>query len=134
VRLRELSSGRYTLDYAHDDFFVIDHDNARERRRADTLSGGETFLTSLALALQLSEQVQRAAGAVRLDSLFIDEGFGTLDPETLATVSDAIQQLGRGHRMVGIITHVQELTSALPARIDVIRGPDGSKVKVVSEV
>src|SRR5262249_46230142 len=92
VRLLELSSGRYTLDYAHDDFFVIDHDNARERRRADTLSGGETFLTSLALALQLSEQIQRAAGAVRLDSLFIDEGFGTLDPETLVTVSDAIQQ------------------------------------------
>ena len=134
VRLLELSSGRYTLDYTHDDFFVIDHDNARERRRADTLSGGETFLTSLALALQLSEQIQRAAGAVRLDSLFIDEGFGTLDPETLATVSDAIQQLGRGHRMVGIITHVQDLTSALPARIDVVRGPDGSKVKVVSEV
>jgi exonuclease SbcC len=134
VRLLELSSGRYTLDYAHDDFFVIDHDNARERRRADTLSGGETFLTSLALALQLSEQIQRAAGAVRLDSLFIDEGFGTLDPETLATVSDAIQQLGRGHRMVGIITHVQDLTSALPARIDVVRGPDGSKVKVISEV
>lgn len=132
VRLLELSSGRYTLDYAHDDFFVIDHDNARERRRADTLSGGETFLTSL--ALQLSEQVQRAAGAVRLDSLFVDEGFGTLDPETLATVSDAIQQLGRGRRMVGIITHVQELTSALPARIEVVRGPDGSKVKVVSEL
>jgi exonuclease SbcC len=134
VRLLELSSGRYTLDYTHDDFFVIDHDNARERRRADTLSGGETFLTSLALALQLSEQIQRAAGAVRLDSLFIDEGFGTLDPETLATVSDAIQQLGRGHRMVGIITHVEALTAALPARIDVVRGPDGSKVKVVSEV
>jgi exonuclease SbcC len=133
VRLRELSSGRYTLDYAQDDFFVVDHDNARERRRADTLSGGETFLASLALALQLSEQVQRAAGAVRLDSLFIDEGFGTLDPETLATVSDAIQQLGRGHRMVGIITHVQDLTSALPARIDVVRGPDGSKVKIISE-
>ncbi|HEX7839581.1 MAG TPA: SbcC/MukB-like Walker B domain-containing protein, partial [Kofleriaceae bacterium] len=133
VRLRELSAGRYTLDYAHDDFFVVDHDNARERRRADTLSGGETFLASLALALQLSEQVQRAAGAVRLDSLFIDEGFGTLDPETLATVSDAIQQLGRGHRMVGIITHVQDLTSALPARIDVIRGPDGSKVQIISE-
>jgi hypothetical protein len=134
VRLLELSSGRYTLDCAHDDFFVIDHDNARERRRADTLSGGETFLTSLALALQLSEQIQRAAGAVRLDSLFIDEGFGTLDPETLVTVSDAIQQLGRGHRMVGIITHVQDLTATLPARIEVVRGPDGSKVKVVSEV
>lgn len=133
IRLRELSAGRYTLDYAHDDFFVVDHDNARERRRADTLSGGETFLASLALALQLSEQIQRAAGAVRLDSLFIDEGFGTLDPETLATVSDAIQQLGRGQRMVGIITHVQDLTSALPARIDVIRGPDGSKVHIISE-
>jgi exonuclease SbcC len=117
----------------HDDFFVVDHDNGRERRRADTLSGGETFLTSLALALQLSEQVQRAAGAVRLDSLFIDEGFGTLDADTLATVSDAILQLGRGHRMVGIITHVQELTAALPARIEVVRGADGSKIGVVSD-
>ena len=133
VRLLELSSGRYALDYAHNDFFVIDHDNARERRRVDTLSGGETFLTALALALQLSEQVQRAAGAVRLDSLFIDEGFGTLDADTLATVSDAILQLGRGHRMVGIITHVQELTAALPARIEVVRGADGSKIGVVSD-
>ena len=60
---------------------MLDGENAGERRSADTLSGGETFLASLALALELSEQVQRAAGAVNLDSLFIDEGFGTLDPE-----------------------------------------------------
>jgi DNA repair protein SbcC/Rad50 len=133
VRLLELSSGRYALDYANDDFYVVDHDNARERRRADTLSGGETFLAALSLALQLSDQVQRVSGAARLDSLFIDEGFGTLDRETLATVGDAIQQLGRGHRLVGIITHVQELTAVLPSRIDVRPGPDGSKIEVVSE-
>jgi exonuclease SbcC len=127
VRLLEMS-GRYTLDYREDEFWVVDHDNAREQRKADTLSGGETFLASLCLALELSEQVQRASGAVRLDSLFIDEGFGTLDPETLDTVAGAIETLGEGDRMVGIITHVAELTARLPARIRVSRGPAGSLI------
>jgi exonuclease SbcC len=70
------------------------------------LSGGETFLTSLSLALGLSDQVQRAAGAVHLDSLFIDEGFVTLDPDTLALVSETIQGLRVGGRTVGIIPHI----------------------------
>jgi exonuclease SbcC len=127
VRLENLS-GRYTLEYQQDAFHVLDHDNARERRSADTLSGGETFLASLALALELSEQVQRAAGAVNLDSLFIDEGFGTLDPETLDTVAAAIESLHVGGRMVGIITHIPELTERLPACIRVEKRAEGSRV------
>jgi exonuclease SbcC len=126
-RLRKLS-GRYAMDYCDDEFYVLDHDNAGERRSADTLSGGETFLASLALALELSEQVQRAAGAVHLDSLFIDEGFGTLDHETLDTVTAAIESLPVGGRMVGIITHIPELTERLPECIRVEKTIDGSRV------
>jgi exonuclease SbcC len=126
-RLRGLSE-RYTLDYRDDSFLVLDHDNAGERRSADTLSGGETFLASLALALELSAQVQRAAGAVNLDSLFIDEGFGTLDSETLDTVAAAIESLPVGGRMVGIITHLRELTERLPVCIRVDKSADGSRI------
>ncbi len=125
-RLLQLSE-RYTLDFKDENFYVLDRENAGERRNADTLSGGETFLASLALALELSEQVQRAAGAVHLDSLFIDEGFGTLDPETLDTVAAAIEMLPVGGRMVGIITHLPELTARLPARIRVTKHAEGSR-------
>src|SRR5262249_39777468 len=99
-------SGRYSLAFQDDAFQVLDHDNAGERRSAETLSGGETFLASLALALELSQQVQRAAGAVHLESLFIDEGFGTLDPEALDTIAGALEDLPVGGRMVGVITHL----------------------------
>jgi len=127
TRLWDLS-GRYTFDYHEGAFHVLDHDNARERRIADTLSGGETFLASLALALELSEQVQRSAGAVLLDSIFIDEGFGTLDPETLETVAGAVEALPVGGRMVGIISHVEELTERLP-KLVVRREAGGSRVE-----
>ncbi|HLA78091.1 MAG TPA: SbcC/MukB-like Walker B domain-containing protein, partial [Vicinamibacteria bacterium] len=123
-------SGRYSLEFSGNAFHVLDHDNARERRSAETLSGGETFLASLALALELSQQVQRAAGAVHLDSLFIDEGFGTLDPETMEAVAEAIFHLPVGGRLVGIITHIPELTDRLPARLRVEKRPDGSEVRV----
>jgi exonuclease SbcC len=126
TRLMELS-GRYTLQWVDDEFVVVDHDNAQERRAADTLSGGETFLASLALALELSEQVQRAAGAVRLDSLFIDEGFGTLDAATQDVVASAIESLQVSGRMVGIITHVRELTERMPACVVIDKRPDGSR-------
>ena len=129
TRLMELS-GRYTLRWSDESFCVVDHDNAQEQRPADTLSGGETFLASLALALELSEQVQRAAGAVRLDSLFIDEGFGTLDAAAQDTVASAIESLQVTGRMVGIITHVRELTDRMPACVVIEKRPDGSRWSV----
>ena len=129
VRLLELSQ-RYTLDFAGGGFRVLDHDNAMQPRSTDTLSGGETFLASLSLALELSEQIQRQAGAVSLDSIFIDEGFGTLDPETLETVTEAIESLPTGGRMVGIITHLPELTRRLPYRILIDKLPAGSRYRV----
>lgn len=123
-------SGRYTLDMKDGEFDVLDRDNAGERRSARTLSGGETFLASLALALELSEQVQRASGAVPLDSLFIDEGFGSLDPEALEVATDAIQSLPQGGRMVGIITHIAELTARLESRVVVEKRGEGSRLRV----
>ncbi len=129
LRLWELTK-RYRFDWQNEAFFVVDHDNARQLRSADTLSGGETFLASLALALQLSEQVQKAAGATKLDSLFIDEGFGTLDPEALDAAASAIENLHVGGRMVGIISHIDELSLRLPARVRVKKGNEGSQISV----
>lgn len=129
--LSELTQGAFSLvlDIDKGAFEVIDHLNADERRPAKTLSGGETFLASLALALALAEHVAAVnqAGAARLDALFLDEGFGTLDPETLETVAAAIEELS-GSRMVGVITHVRELAERIPYRFDVRRGPDGSTI------
>ncbi|HEU4529360.1 MAG TPA: SMC family ATPase [Actinomycetota bacterium] len=133
-RLSTLSSGRYLLEYVDDEFFVVDTWNGEERRSARTLSGGETFLASLALALALSEQVGAlsATEKARLDSLFLDEGFGTLDPDTLEVVVEAIEQLGGDGRMVGVITHVPDLAVRLPARIVVEKSPRGSRLQVVT--
>ncbi len=130
LRLMELSQQRYALHFDQDSFHVIDHDHASQLRSADTLSGGETFLASIALALELSEQIQRQAGAVTLDSIFIDEGFGSLDPETLETVASAIESLPTGGRMVGLITHLPELTRRLRYRILVEKNASGSRYRV----
>jgi exonuclease SbcC len=133
-RLATLSSDRYHLAFEDDEFFVVDTWNGEERRSVRTLSGGETFLASLALALALSEQVRSLSVSekARIDSLFLDEGFGTLDPESLEVVVDAIEQLGGDGRMVGVITHVQELAIRLPARVEVEKSPRGSRLKVVT--
>ena len=130
--MRELSSGAYSL--ALDDinqFLVIDHRNADEPRTVRSLSGGERFLASLALALALAEHVADLAadGAARLESLFLDEGFGTLDADTLDVVAAAIEELGSRGRMVGIVTHVADLAERLPVRFEVRRGPSGSVVR-----
>jgi exonuclease SbcC len=132
--LSTLSGGRYRLAFDQDEFFVIDAWNGEERRSARTLSGGETFLASLGLALALSEQVRSLSLTRRadMDSLFLDEGFGTLDPETLEVVVDAIEQLGSDGRMVGVITHVRELALRLPARIEVDGSPRGSQIQVIA--
>lgn len=130
VRMLALSQ-RYTLEVDDETkFFVVDQDNANEKRAIETLSGGETFLASLALALQLSQQVQDAAGSISLDSLFIDEGFGTLDPETLETVAEAVEALRDTGRVVGIITHIAELTNRLPVRLRVHKSVEGSRVEI----
>ncbi len=114
-------------------FQVIDHNNARETRSARTLSGGETFLASMALALALSEHVAQLAahGSPRLDSIFLDEGFGSLDSETLETVSDAIAELGAGGRTVGLVTHVRELAERVPVRYRVSKDDRTSRVERV---
>jgi exonuclease SbcC len=130
ARLLMLTGERYSLQFKDDEIRVVDHDNADETRISDTLSGGETFLTSLALALELSDQVQRAVGAVNLDSLFIDEGFGTLDPDTLALVSETLQGLRVGGRMVGIITHIPELRDEFAQQIIVTKRQGYSTVEV----
>jgi exonuclease SbcC len=133
-RLATLSLDRYRLEYEDDEFAVVDTWNGEERRSARTLSGGETFLASLALALALSEQVRSLAvtDRARLDSLFLDEGFGTLDAEALEVVVEAIEQLGGDGRMVGVITHIQELAARLPARIEIEKSPRGSVLSVSS--
>jgi exonuclease SbcC len=130
ARLLLLTGERYSLRFDDDEIRVVDHDNADETRISDTLSGGETFLTSLALALELSDQVQRAVGAVSLDSLFIDEGFGTLDPDTLALVAETLQGLRVGGRMVGIITHIPELRDEFAQQVIVTKRQGFSTVEV----
>jgi exonuclease SbcC len=121
--LSALSAGQFDLFYDDGDFFVIDHADADARRSVRTLSGGETFQASLALALALSSQISAlaAAGAARLDSIFLDEGFGTLDPETLDVVATTLETLAQGERMVGVVTHVSALAERVPVRFRVTR-------------
>ncbi|MBX3184578.1 MAG: SMC family ATPase [Polyangiaceae bacterium] len=129
-RLFRLTNERYSLEFETQQIWVVDHDHAGEARLCDTLSGGETFLASLSLALELSEQVQRSAGAVHLDSLFIDEGFGALDEDTRALVTETLQNLGEGGRMVGIITHIPELRDELAQQVRVTKRDGYSTVEV----
>jgi DNA repair protein SbcC/Rad50 len=134
--LRELSSGAYSLALdGTNQFLVVDHRNADEPRTVKSLSGGERFLASLALALALADHVADLAadGAARLESLFLDEGFGTLDPDTLDVVAAALEELGARGRVVGIVTHVHDLAERLPVRFEVRKGPRGSTVRRVDD-
>ena len=108
--LRELSSGQYDLTHDKGEFFVVDHGDAGLRRGVRTLSGGETFQASLAMALALSEQLAGLTSAsASLESIMLDEGFGTLDADTLDVVASTLENLAaRGDRMVGVVTHVLE--------------------------
>jgi exonuclease SbcC len=128
--LAALSSGQFDLTHDKGDLFVIDHGDADARRSVRTLSGGETFQASLALALALSSQISAlaAAGAARLDSIFLDEGFGTLDAETLEVVATTLESLAQGDRMVGVVTHVAELAERVPVRFRVTRNARTSVV------
>ncbi|GGF83184.1 AAA family ATPase [Paenibacillus aceti] len=130
-RLRSLTKQRYSLETDSGGGFVIcDDANGGVKRPVATLSGGETFLTSLALALALSAQIQ-LRGKYPLQFFFLDEGFGTLDPELLDTVITSLEHLHHDHLSVGIITHVAELRARLVRKLVVIpaeNGGEGSKV------
>ena len=106
------------------DLDVVDHYNGTERD-VKTLSGGETFLASLALALGLSDEIQASAGGIRLDTLFVDEGFGSLDDDALQQAVRVLASLSEGHRLVGIISHVAELKQKIDRQIVVRKGKTG---------
>ncbi len=135
VRLSVMSSGRYELRRTDEGgsrrersgltLTVIDR-HTGEERSPRSLSGGETFYTSLALALGLADVVKAEAGGVDLDTLFIDEGFGTLDADTLDQVMAVIDELRDRGRVVGIVSHVADLKDRVAERLEVRRLPDGS--------
>lgn len=102
-----------------------------EERDVNSLSGGETFQASLALALAVADTVEARAGGLHLETLFIDEGFGTLDPDNLQLAMDELDRLREGGRMIGIISHVGALKERIRAGIEVQAGDNGSTAKVV---
>ena len=133
VHLESLSSDRYSFDFDKDEFVVVDHWNADEPRPVATLSGGETFLASLALALALAEGLSglsHGRSRFALESLFLDEGFGSLDPDTLDVVMQGIETLGTSDRLVGIVSHIPELAERLPGRISVRKAVGGSSIEL----
>ncbi len=138
ARLQRMSAGRYTL--VHSDartggkraglgLHVVDAWTGSERDTA-TLSGGETFFASLALALGLADVVTDEAGGVRLDTLFIDEGFGSLDEQTLDEVIDVLDSLRERDRSVGIVSHVADLRRRIPTQLEVVKARHGSTVRL----
>ncbi|SFY51278.1 AAA family ATPase [Streptomyces sp. F-1] len=137
VRLQRMSSGRYTLVHSDDrsgrgrsglGLHVVDAWTGRERDTA-TLSGGETFFASLALALGLADVVTDETGGVRLDTLFIDEGFGSLDDQTLDEVLDVLDGLRERDRSVGIVSHVPDLRRRIHAQLEVVKDRTGSTLR-----
>lgn len=141
VRLAAMTDGRYTLRHSdervrgggasglsirvRDAYTGVD-------REVGSLSGGETFQASLALALGLAETVQSTCGGVRIDALFVDEGFGSLDPEALEEAMAELDRLREGGRMVGVISHVGALAERIPVGLCVRRGRTGSTVEVIA--
>lgn len=139
TRLAVMSSGRYLLEASDSKesgsrsrktgLALAIRDNATDTTRdPKSFSGGETFYASLSLALGLADVVQAEAGGVSLGTLFVDEGFGTLDPETLDSVLSELGRLSAAGRVVGIVSHVEDLKQRVADRIEVRRRPDGSSV------
>ena len=125
VLLQQLSGDRYVLQIESGDYWVSDHWNGGDKRRVRTLSGGETFAASLSMALALSE---RLSMGIELGSLFLDEGFGTLDSETLESVTQILESLRQQDRLIGVITHIQSLAERLPTQIHVRKSINGSEL------
>ena len=133
THLKMLSTERYSFGFEKEDFVVLDHWNADESRPVTTLSGGESFLASLSLALALAEGLSglsHGRGGFILESLFLDEGFGTLDAETLDIVLQGIEGLSTGDRLVGIISHIPELADRMPSQIYVRKAVGGSSIEM----
>ena len=141
VRLMVMSGGQYELKRRTDstdrrsqiglDLDVIDHYNGTSRD-ARSLSGGESFKASLSLALGMAEEVQSSAGGIRLDTMFIDEGFGSLDADSLNQAMQALSDLSRGNRLVGIISHVAELKERIDRQIVIRKMPSGgSRAEII---
>ncbi|WP_043271608.1 SbcC/MukB-like Walker B domain-containing protein, partial [Streptomyces sp. CT34] len=138
ARLHRMSGGRYTLVHSDEraggarrsglGLHVIDAWTGQERDTA-SLSGGETFFASLALALGLADVVTHEAGGTRLDTLFIDEGFGSLDEQTLDEVLDVLDTLRERDRSVGIVSHVADLKARIPSQLQVVKDRAGSTVR-----
>jgi len=141
ARLRKMSDGRFS--FVHSDAAgprgkrgglgvdVLD-DYSGQVRSAKTLSGGETFLASLALALGLADVVAAETGGALLDTLFVDEGFGMLDADTLDEVMDTLDELRAGGRVVGLVSHVEELRQRIPTRLRVHKSRNGSRVELIA--
>ncbi len=110
---------------------IVDHWNGTTRG-VETLSGGESFLASLAMALGLADEIQSSAGGVQLDTMFVGEGFGSLDDEALQKAMQALNQLGEGRRLVGIISHVAGLKERIDRQIVVTKDRSGgSRAEIV---
>ena len=143
VRLLIMSGGQYELKRRREndnqrsktglELDVIDHYNGSERS-VRSLSGGESFKASLSLALGLSDEVQSAAGGIRLETMFVDEGFGSLDEESLSQAIRALSSLSEGNRLVGIISHVGELRDKIDRQLIVTKDKhgSGSRVEIVT--
>lgn len=132
-RLKEMTGNSYGLETDGNGTFIIrDYKNGGVSRPASTLSGGETFLASLALALALSSQIQMK-GAAPLELFFLDEGFGTLDENYLEVVMESLEKIRNKRRSVGVITHVEEIKARIPVRLIVEpakMGEGGSKIQI----
>ena len=143
VRFLVMSGGQYELKRRRGaennrsqsglELDVVDHYNGSERS-VKTLSGGESFKASLSLALGLSDEIQASAGGIRLDTMFVDEGFGSLDEESLQQAMESLAGLADGNRLVGIISHVPELKTRIEKQIQVHKDrTGGSRVEVRGE-
>jgi len=140
VRLLRMTQGRYSLVHtdgtarggARSGLGLLARDSwTGQDRETSTLSGGETFLASLALALGLTDVVVAESGGARIEALFVDEGFGTLDEDTLDEVMDVLDGLREGGRVVGLVSHVAELRSRIPAQVHVRKTRTGSDVVLI---
>lgn len=140
LRLLSLSSGRYSVSRKQEkekgrrasglDLEVLDIYTGKYRG-TNTLSGGESFLTSLALALAVADVISAVSGGVEVNTMFIDEGFGSLDAQSLEIAVESLLSLREGGRLIGMISHVQSLVDYIPARIEVAASPKGSTVKTI---